>query len=339
VERWKQGYLSSLEGLILKKVAKAVTPYSLVGETGANVPALKHFFRCLETSGTTMTDSKGGVVCDFADHRGVATGYTLGFSENGSTGTVAIKGMQGNSVPVALKTGTWHTFGGTKAVLALCVYRLFDDPITTTYHARFSLGDVNFHDSYYGDNAIQYAGIGMSSGPFHCYLGATSGAVYGGWKVEANVADSAAMMVIATDSMVAPSGTNIKAYPDTVKITSIDEHFLYQDLSIAGGILDPHDLMTVLAYDPSGTQSYVNYNVDTQIWNTYGYKIVNDTYANNTTWKPNDCMRATNVAVYGYALFEFENGLPSDQLLACTWMAQEWKRGNRVIWPGWVGVS
>lgn len=38
--------------------------YSGVRETGENVPCLKHYFRCQETSGSTIYDSKGGLVLD-----------------------------------------------------------------------------------------------------------------------------------------------------------------------------------------------------------------------------------------------------------------------------------
>ena len=42
--------------------SNTIRPYSAIQETGANVPCLKHFFRCHETSGVIWSDSKGGVV-------------------------------------------------------------------------------------------------------------------------------------------------------------------------------------------------------------------------------------------------------------------------------------
>lgn len=38
---------------------------------------------------------------------------------------------------------------------------------------------------------------------------------------------------------------------------------------------------------------------------------------------------------FGIALFVFENGMPSDWQDALRWMRQQWKVGNKVLWPGW----
>lgn len=37
----------------------------------------------------------------------------------------------------------------------------------------------------------------------------------------------------------------------------------------------------------------------------------------------------------GYAVFEFENGLPDDWEIAVTWMNEQWKEGYKFLYPEW----
>lgn len=46
-----------------------------------------------------------------------------------------------------------------------------------------------------------------------------------------------------------------------------------------------------------------------------------------------------NPSWYGLALFVFDNGLPSDYKQALRWMRAQWIAGNKVLWPGWKGLS
>jgi hypothetical protein len=38
---------------------------------------------------------------------------------------------------------------------------------------------------------------------------------------------------------------------------------------------------------------------------------------------------------YGGAMFEFDGALPSDWQAAVEWMGENWRRGNKAIWPAW----
>ena len=40
--------------------------------------------------------------------------------------------------------------------------------------------------------------------------------------------------------------------------------------------------------------------------------------------------------IYGMAIFEFVNGIPSDYVEAIAWMAPRWAVGQKVIWHAWV---
>lgn len=92
-----------------------IKPYSLstlyesggvFAPTAANFPALKHFFPCNETAGsTTLTDSVGGVVA-------TVTGLT-----NPATGAIGGGTISNN---VALASGSW-TAPGTKPTILFAV--------------------------------------------------------------------------------------------------------------------------------------------------------------------------------------------------------------------------
>lgn len=43
--------------------------------------------------------------------------------------------------------------------------------------------------------------------------------------------------------------------------------------------------------------------------------------------------------IYGAALFIFQTAIPHNYVSAISWMVREWVRGNKVIYPGWKGVS
>ena len=43
-------------------------------------------------------------------------------------------------------------------------------------------------------------------------------------------------------------------------------------------------------------------------------------------------------ALYGWAIFQFADGIPSDIAIAMEWMRAEWLRGNKAIYPGWRGL-
>lgn len=44
-------------------------------------------------------------------------------------------------------------------------------------------------------------------------------------------------------------------------------------------------------------------------------------------------------SLYGWAIFQFADGIPSDVASAVTWMTRSWIAGEKVIYPGWKGRS
>lgn len=291
----------------MKRAAKAVTPYSGVGETGANVPALKHFFRCLETTGTALTDSKGGCVLDVP---------SLVFNAQNSSNTVAPRGILVASDPVPLTTGTFHTFDPTKTVMFLVAARKIVAEGADADQPRFALGDVNDRLGY-----ANPAGLSVSnSAKFHTTAGDAGGANQ--WRA---ITDPA-----FPGDAVYDSNTGLP-------LTALNGNFnLVDPTNSASAAGDGQDIFVLLVHEPSGTKLGAAYDITTQTKWMYGWTTTSDTLTQ--AWQPNPCMRITQLAVYGAAVFEFTTR-PSDYLLASTWMAQEWKRGNRVIWPGWIGVN
>lgn len=43
--------------------------------------------------------------------------------------------------------------------------------------------------------------------------------------------------------------------------------------------------------------------------------------------------------LYGIAVFIFNTNFPDDIKAAITWMAANWRNGNKVVYPGWKGIS
>lgn len=302
----------------MKRAARSVVPYSAVRETGANVPALKHFFRCLETSGTVMTDSKGGCVWDLS-----AGGYSLLFDRAGSVGTVAPTMTRLNN-PLPLASGVFHTFDSAKASLVLSVVRSltpygFEDATTTgqdDYRPKTSIGDINGLTGLYSTKV----GIGLSN----------EDTVHAVWGTSPSTMEKVAAP--SSGSTTLPVYSN--AYCDLVgflhgtRITRMAGYYYGQDTNLIG------------KYNPASAASFNTYDTDGANLQLFCEVESSSTLrGSGTTYTPNPCMWFHNVAVYGYAIFEFENGFPADIDLACIWMAQEWKRGNRVIWPGWIGLA
>jgi len=48
---------------------------------------------------------------------------------------------------------------------------------------------------------------------------------------------------------------------------------------------------------------------------------------------------AAAAALYGMAIFTFATTVPANYQAAIAWMAHQWSRGNKVIYPGWKGLS
>lgn len=310
----------------MKRSAKSTTPYSAVGEIGTSVPALKHFFRCLERPGdTTMYDSKGGVVWHPYD----VAGYGLDFDVNGTSNTVCPVGIA-ETIPAPI-TGDWHIFDHTKACLVVVSAQVFKDPSITKTDTRFALGNVNTFPPY------EQGGIGLSNGPFHFVYKAGGPGTTNTWTAHASLSLIPSMTGINIGDVGAADNTRYKKYPDGTAIGSVNTtYFEYKDLDPTLAF-EPHDILLVGYKDFDQSGMYKCTELSTQEWYVYTWLAPQDNTV-NTSLVVQPCMRVSNLAMYGAAIFEFDQ-LPADHELACTWMAQEWKRGNRVIWPGWVGKS
>jgi hypothetical protein len=128
-------------------------------EQGGRCPALKHLFRCLESSGTTWTDSKGGIV---------TTPDILSF--NAARKTVLVQASAGNQdAAIALTSGAWASFDGT-GVLVLQAVGYPDHQFG--YGVRGSYGGMG------SGHGIDFPTIitGSSSSNTHFVLKGTDGA-------------------------------------------------------------------------------------------------------------------------------------------------------------------
>jgi len=335
----------------LKSKGRAVTPYSLVGETGENVPALKHFFRCTETAGTTITDIKGGVVWSPVS---VNSNDSLVFNYNGSTGTVGVLGVEtGPDKPVELISGAWHTFSGTKPILVVCAARKFLDPNNTETivpasgsekgFARVAIGDVNNINTVNGTVYAVPQGLGIAGSPLHVacgYNNTYATATFGGKKSVRLEPNNSYMTLTGDIAEPNPTvWTGSQAYLNSFSYKFDYEGFDPERVSPAP-VVAKNDVEWIFARDTVGAVNQISvYQLDTHTRWLHGVLVAPSEDTLNIPFTPNPCMRIQNLALYGYAVFEFETSLPSDWEMASLWMTQEWKRGNRVIWPNWIGVA
>lgn len=254
-----------------------------------------------------MTDSKGGCVWE-----PTLGGKQLLFNQGGTSGTVATDMLQ-SDVPIPLKSGEFHTFDATKTtviVLAGNVLSTYDDE-TVDNRTRFALGDINNLTGLYAD----HYGIGISSNPsFHIAFGGTPAiGVAGAAQSEIDVLNPL---------QVYPVGYSTEGLP----------------VSVLAGYYNAQDMFVRGVYHPTVLPDCDAYTLDAYVDQINAPKVVTTTLCNTSTlWQPNPCLRFAKFALYGYAIFEFDT-LPSDYAIATLWMAQEWKKGNRYIWPGWIGV-
>ena len=279
--------------------------------TRPHPPALKHFFRCTEQSGTTLTDIVGGCVWEPS-----LGGKSLLFNQAGSLGTVATDMLQSDA-PIPLKSGSWHTFDAAKASLVVLSARVLStwDDETTDNRIRFALGDLNGITGLYAD----HYGIGLSSSPdFHSAFGG-SNALNVGTASQAHVDINAPLQVY-------PAGYSTEGLP----------------VSVVGGLYSGQDILLQSVYYPTAKLDFDMYTLSDGVHQLNSPLSVTQTLCNTTTmWAPNPCLRFAKMALYGVAIFEFSNGLPADWLAASQWMAQRWKlsASERVVYPPWNGLA
>jgi hypothetical protein len=190
------------------------------------------------------------------------------------------------------------------------------DPSDTADQPRFSIGDNNGRLSY-----TTPAGIALSNSTvFHGLFGTQD--VGNKWRVSASGT---------------PPGDAVIDSNTLLPLALLGDNFdLADPTNSASAAGDGQDIMQLMVWESGGTKRLSAYDLTNRTEWIYGWTTTHDTLA--ASFQPNPCMKVHGWACYGYAVFEFTT-LPSDYLLASTWMAQEWKRGNRVIWPGWIGLT
>ena len=329
----------------INRFKSRITTYSNVKEAGHNVPSLKHFFRCLELSGQSWHDEAGGVVWT-PSREGLSTAVNYA----GSDGTLACLGAASTGTkPVELDSGKFHTFVGTKPILVVCAARKIIDPFATVPAdpkrnyavSRFALGDINNLGTVSGTTFAAPAGFGLAGIPFHAALGYNStyaAANLGGAK-ELRLDCSTAYMQTAGD-VPEPDPTNYPFPASTPFLTEADWKLNYEGyypyrVSPAAKLVD-RDILYIFVRDPtSNLYGYSLYDLNTNTRILYADTLQNAVDSLNIAVQPNACMRVANLAVYGYAAFEFDS-LPSDWLIASKWMGSEWRIGRKYIWPDWI---
>lgn len=315
--------------------------------TRADPGALKHFFKCQERSGQTMTDSVGGVVFDPS----VIAGRSIAFNQNGSVGTVCPIGHGVNDKAIQIASGTFHTFAGNKPIVTIIAARYFTDsllPISPDPRndggTRFAIGDINGIGTIDGVFYGTPGGIGLVGD--HTAMGNNSAAV-NTWKASFIYGDGTGLAgagISTPGYVVEPDTANYPVDPNKSATTrwleKIDFKFNY-DAFYPYRVSPPaamvtRDLLFVSVHDAvGGTKTYEIYDIDTGT-----LYLKSDSASLNSlsgTFTPNPCMRVTNLALYGYAIFEFSNGLPTDWLAAAQWMGRRWKSSpsERVVYPLW----
>lgn len=314
---------------------------TILGSNTRPLPAsLKHFFKALERPGTTaITDSAGGCVVDFAAYGG--TGNLL-FDTNGSYGTVQPIGMPSgatNNIPTPLASGAWHTFAGTKPIVGLYSARYAIDPLLVfgaaplasgNADARCSLGDINNIGLPSGTKYATPAGVGMAGSVFHAAIGTDAS---NQWKVTSFFRDIAPGATVEPDLVNYPPdmvGSSTLAWLSTIGFKfAYDEFYPYRTSPPAA--LVERDITVVMIYDPvGGTKSYKVFDTDTLTPIIETNTTTTDTLSSSFT--PNPCLRISNLALYGYALFEFD-AMPAGMETYAKWMGQRWKNKEMVIHP------
>lgn len=335
----------------LDSAARVITPLTGIRETGANVPCLRHFFPCNETSGTTIIDRKGGVVW---------APPGMGFSTNRITST-----MGNTDAPTVLSGGNWATFDAAESVISIYVGRVVGP------FSRFAIGDVN---GILDTN--NKAGLGISDGPLHSvfrnptnyeriYMGApmagvtvTSGGAYTsvptiGFLNTGSGSGAAATAVLGGGASGALTGLNFSNYGTGYETSGL--------LVYAGGGGSPNavanwyttanklgtvgvgkNVLVVYRYVPGAGGStitvYELIDADTQIMLANSYSSTPPGNAVGTV-TPARCMRICGVEFYGSALFASLTAanLPTDY--QCLWMGHSWVNGDKSIHPDLIGVN
>jgi hypothetical protein len=350
----------------------ASLPAYAVGETGANCPCIKHFFPCTETSGSLITDVKGGVSVALP-----------GLAFDAALGTIYSNAAV-NAAPSILSSGAWHTFNGTESILVMYTGR----PVSTA-GIRFSLGDINT----LLPGSTSY-GLGLADGPMHTAFG--KGDSSAGSQVKAVKKTYAAATYtigggtnglnftlvptvaenMLSDNTARTPGTYTAHIGANGAITSVtidtpgSGHAIGGNLVITPNPADPNlgiiqvasgwnwvaqgggnlsslflnqDIILAMKYVPGVSVTYAIYDALTGVLlRTTDYPLVGFQYTTNiAAFTPYPAFRIANVKVYAGLVATFQSGFPANIDTYCSWMGSMWKRGpqSRVIHPGLIGVA
>lgn len=289
-----------------------------------------------------MRDSAGGVEIDYSAGGGRCA---LLYDQNGSSRTVCPIGVPTSGLPIPLSVGGWHTFQPNQTMVVMYSARYFIDPTTllgaaplasSTANSRFALGDINNLGRADGSKYVPAQGFGLAGSSFHTAIGEYNST--NTWKKDSYFQDTAPGATVEPDLINYP--------PDMIGSTTqvwlrhIGFKFAYDGFYPyrSAPSLVQRDITTVAIYDPVGlVKRYIVY--DTNTWKVIieAMSTPNDGFVSPIT--PSPCVRITNLALYGYAAFQFSSGLPNDYLVAIQWMAQRWAQGERLVYPKWMGLS
>ena len=336
--------------------------------TWQNTPALKAFFRCLETSGDSWSDSVGGINWTSPGNSSLAPTPML-FNAAGSVGTVQpVMGV--NQTPTILNSGAWPAID-TQGILMMYAGRV---NILDSTNCRFAIGDIN--ELILGSNS---QGLGMSNGPWHAAGGNGSGTAYirvayGAPLIPATfawVSNGASIVFnsVPSVSFSTPLGTPAAATATlsggtTGTVTAVNfsstgsGYTLDAAVTITDGTntayatVSPGDVSLDSAYQGQDVVAYTTYQ--SGVGMTYvskqladpgsGTTILTAPYLTSPTnvagpFTPYACMRTANVAFYGAALFVFESGLPTDLETGVIAMGGMWRAGQRYTYPRWMTLT
>ena len=96
-----------------------------------------------------------------------------------------------------------------------------------------------------------------------------------------------------------------------------------------------------LKYTPTTVNTYQARTLDDNSMlvsaNTVG--VISPQTSNVATFTPAPYFRFGGLRLYGYAIYIFSSGLPSDIEAGVNWNAANWANGLRDSYPGWVGLT
>lgn len=344
-----------------------VTPYGSVGNAYKRTSSLKHFFRCLEGSGSTLVDSVGGVKW--------TTANPVTWDSVGKTFDVDA----GNSATPEPIVGAWTPITPTSFQLSILVGKVNCRKGTPDFdNVRWARGDIN--NIVTPPYAIP-AGFGLAGAPFHSAVGLN--------PINTNIRYQAGGPI--TNVIISTVGNySYTSIPTVVISTAFGTGAVINPI-LSGGASGTVTGFTVVSggdnYETSGVgisltggggtgtipgsygglvfQNYLGYSPDTGLNPYQGldvivYSAVNSA-AQTLTFKclnavtgatilsspyqtsasvlnctPNPCMRLSSIKAYAMMVFDFVGGFPADLNTGIMWTGAACRSGNKDTYPAWA---